>query len=147
MSKRKRDRQRYELLYEQLLLRAMQMHDSNKKRIRVGLVLLAVVPVLLCFVRWLTGSDKVVFLIIWIVFMFVICAYLIGVEYMDDSLQKMMEEVTKREVEFDDLHIGAGQIQDRLHERAAERREMLSERSAEMQEALQRRIEARRGKK
>ncbi|MBR0399585.1 MAG: hypothetical protein IJH95_02050 [Mogibacterium sp.] len=143
MSNNKTDGQRYDVLYEQLLLKAMDSHEHNKKRLRAGLIVLAAAPAVLCLIRALTDSDKVVFLIIWIVLMFAICSYLIGVEYLDDSLKKTLEEVTRREVSFDDLYMGPEQLQEMLHERAAERQEMLHERIEESQEHLQERIAAR----
>jgi hypothetical protein len=106
-------------------------------------VLLAVVPPVLITVRWLTDSDKVVFLILWIVFMFGISAYLIGVEYLDDSIQKTLEEVTREEIGFDGLYLRPEQIQERIHEKSSERQEMLREHLEERQERLQAKIVAR----
>ncbi len=143
MSGKSEDRQRYESLYEEMLLRSMEIHENNKKRLRAGLITLAVVPVVLVAVRALTDSDKVVFLLLWIIFMFAICSYLIGVEYLDDSIRKTLEEVTREEVEFDDLYLRPDQMQERLHEKAKERQELLQEHFEEKQELLQNKIEAR----
>lgn len=143
MSESKNNGQRYDLLYEQLMLRGMAVHEANKKRLRAGLVTLAVMPVLLCIIRALTDSDKVVFLIIWIVFMFAVCAYMIGVEYLDNSVQKTLEEVTRHEISFDELYLGPEQLQERLYERTMERQEMLHERIEESQERMQEMIAAR----
>ena len=63
------DRQdsRYEELYEQLLERGLDMHMHNKRRIRNGMILLLLLPVILGVILWVTGSDKIVFLIICLV--------------------------------------------------------------------------------
>ena len=114
----------YEQLYSQLLERGETLHESNKKRIRRGLILLVLLPAILGLILWITGSSKIVFLIIWILCMFALCAYLISVEYLDDSIQKTLEDVTNREAVFDGLlpHASAEELQERIKERIAERR-------------------------
>ena len=117
------DRQdsRYEELYEQLLERGLDMHMHNKRRIRNGMILLLLLPVILGVILWVTGSDKIVFLIIWVLCMFALSIYLITIEYIDDSVEKTLEEVTDREADFGELFPGTEQ----LAERIGERREMI----------------------
>ena len=125
------DRQdsRYEELYEQLLERGLDMHMHNKRRIRNGMILLLLLPVILGVILWVTGSDKIVFLIIWVLCMFAACIYLISIEFIDYQLQKTLEEVTEREADMGSLIIGTEQIgekiverHERIHERRQERR-------------------------
>ena len=106
---------RYEELYNKLLVRGMALHANNKKRIRIGLVLLGVFTVLMIMVRWITDSDRVVFMILWVLGMFAISIYLIGVEYIDDSLQKTLSEVSERESDFDDLLLNSEQVHKMVH--------------------------------
>ena len=116
----------YEDLYNRLLERGELMHRNNKKRIRIGLVILALLPPLLIFIRWATDSDRVVFLIIWVLCMFAACIYLISIEFIDDQLQKTLSEVTEREAGFDELIPGTEQLEERIaerHERIQERRQ------------------------
>ena len=117
------DRQdsRYEELYQQLLERGLDMHVHNKRRIRNGMILLLLLPVILGVILWVTGSDKIVFLIIWVLCMFALSIYLISIEYIDDSVEKTLEEVTDREADFGVLFPGTEQ----LGERISERREMI----------------------
>lgn len=63
-------------------------HEKNKKRLRTSGIVLILLPVILGLIRWLTDSDKVVFLMIWIFCMFAIAAYLISVEYLDETIRK-----------------------------------------------------------
>ena len=112
---------RYEELYEQLLERGLDMHMHNKRRIRNGMILLLLLPVILGVILWVTGSDKIVFLIIWVLCMFALSIYLITIEYIDDSVEKTLEEVTDREADFGELFPGTEQ----LAERIGERREMI----------------------
>ena len=117
------DRQdsRYEELYQQLLERGLDMHVHNKRRIRNGMILLLLLPVILGVILWVTGSDKIVFLIIWVLCMFALSTYLITIEYIDDSVEKTLEEVTDREADFGVPFPGTEQ----LGERISERREMI----------------------
>ena len=128
---------RYEQLYTQLLERGEMLHENNKKRIKHGLILLAILPLILGFIIWITGSSKIVFLIFWIICMFIISAYLISVEYLDDSVQKTLEEVTDRESDFDEsLPRGPGMdLQKRIEARLAERRAAQVPADAETAEA------------
>lgn len=111
----------YEELYNRLLERGKLMHINNKKRIRIGLVLLALLPAILIIIRRLTDSDRVVFLIIWVLCMFAVSVYLIGIEYIDDSLQKTLEDVTQRDADFGELLPDSEKLHDRIHERIRER--------------------------
>ena len=121
----KQDRH-YEELYNRLLERGETMHMNNKKRIRVGLVVLALLPVILIFIRWATDSDRIVFLIIWVLCMFAACIYLVSIEFIDDRLQKTLEEVTEREADMGTLIMGTEQLGEKIverHERIQERRQ------------------------
>ena len=110
---------RYELLYTQLLERGMDMHMSTKRRIRKGLILLILLPLILGIIRAVTDSDRIVFLIIWVFCMFVISIYLITVEYIDDAVQKTLADVTESETEFGGLVAGTEQLEERISERHA----------------------------
>ena len=53
---------------------------------------------------FMTGSNKIVFLTMWIASLFGIAAYLIWIEFTDYELQKKMKEIGgKNEIEFDGL--------------------------------------------
>ena len=121
----KQDRH-YEELYNRLLERGETMHRNNKKRIRIGLVILALLPVILIFIRWATDSDRIVFLIIWVLCMFAACIYLVSIEFIDDRLQKTLEEVTEREADMGGLIMGTEQLGEKIverHEKIQERRQ------------------------
>ena len=116
---------RYEDLYNQLLERGNLLHSSNKKRIKTGLIFLGVFTVIMIVVRWLTNSDRVVFMLFWIFGMFAIAIYLIGIEYIDDSIQKTLEEVTDRESDFDELMPDSAQMREIVHNRIKEKKSEL----------------------
>ena len=118
---------RYEALYTELLDRGDQLHEGNKRRIRRGIIFLIALPVVLDFIRVVTDSDKVVFLIIWIFIMFAASAFLIGVEYLDSAIEKTLKDVTDTEANFDGLlpkpDLQVGDLHERIRERIDELRE------------------------
>ena len=94
---------RYEQLYEGLRSRATWLHERNRTMIKWGSIMLIVLPIILFIVRWLTDSDKMVFLLIWIFCLFALAAFLIGVEYLDHTMRRNMMEMTDGQEEFDSL--------------------------------------------
>ena len=149
-----RNDRNYEELYTELLGRGEMLHESNKRRIRRGIIILVILPVILEFIRWITDSDKVVFLIIWIFIMFVLSAYLISIEYLDYSVEKTLKDVTDIEADFDGLlprpELRRGDLHERIRERFAELRERrnetegatdvsekLSDESSELEDAME----------
>ena len=80
--------------YKDLSSYAQRLHERNKKRVRTSGIVLVLLPVVLGLIRWLTDSDKFFFLNLWVLGMFLVSAYLIGVEYMDHKLQRGMMRLT-----------------------------------------------------
>ncbi len=56
------------------------------------------------FLLFWTESNKVVFLILWIVSLFLLAAYLILVEYMDYNLQEKLSEINDEGTRVDSPH-------------------------------------------
>lgn len=125
---------RYEELYNRLLERGMALHAGNKKRIRAGLIFLIVFTVLMILIRYVTDSDRVVFMILWVVGMFAASVYLISVEYIDDSLRKTLEEVSEREADFGELLPDAEAVRGKVHSRIHEKQEEIQAFYAELHE-------------
>ena len=116
-----RNDRNYEELYTELLGRGEMLHESNKRRIRRGIITLVILPFILEFIRWITDSDKVVFLIIWILIMFVLSAYLISIEYLDYTVEETLKDVTDIEADFDGLLPKPELRRADLHERISAR--------------------------
>lgn len=114
---------RYEELYNRLVEHGVTLHESNKKRIRAGLIFLIVFTVLMIVVRLITDSDRVVFMILWVVGMFAASIYLISVEYIDDSIRKALEDVSEREADFGELFPDSEQMREKVHTRILEKQE------------------------
>ena len=138
---RKKQDIRYEDLYNRLLDRGMALHESNKKRIRVGLVFLGVFTVLMILIRLITNSDRVVFMILWVVGMFAISVYLISVEYIDDSIRKTLEDVSDREADFGVLLPDSEQVREKVQTRLQEKHEEIHSHIQERHEEIQSHIQ------
>ena len=126
---------RYEELYNRLLERGVALHENNKKRIRAGLIFLAVFTVLMILIRYITDSDRVVFMILWVVGMFAASIYLISVEYIDDSIQKTLEEVSERAADFGELLPDSSQVRERVQSRIQEKHEEIQAHYKELRHA------------
>ena len=89
--------EKYHQLYDRLLEEVAALHQSNQRRIRVGMRALVVVTLGLMLLMFLAEGNKVFTLILWILSMFALAAYLIGAEYMDYELQKKLRDITQEE--------------------------------------------------
>ena len=127
---------RYEDLYNRLLDRGMALHENNKKRIRVGLILLGLFTVLMILIRLIPDSDRVVFMILWVEGMFIISIYLISVEYIDDSIRKTLEDVSDREADFGVLLPDSEQVREKVQTRLQEKHEEIQSHIQERQEEI-----------
>lgn len=91
--------EKYHQLYDRLLEEVAALHKANQQRIRTGMQALVIVTVGLLLLMFLAEGNRVFTLILWILSMFALSAYLIGVEYMDYELQKKLRDITQEEQE------------------------------------------------
>lgn len=91
-------------MYDMLMNYENAIHEKNQKRIKIGIKCIWIIPLIFLTMLFLTGSNKIVFLTLWIVSLFGIASYLIWVEFTDYELQKKMSEIGgKDKEEFDGL--------------------------------------------
>lgn len=117
------DEKKYSQLYQALLQEVLQFHNGNQRRIRKGMLSLLLVPLAFLVLLFLSEGSRVIFLLLWIVSMFGIAAYLIAVEYIDYEMQNKVKQITKKEVELDQLTAlpaGMPQLLPRLRGRGQE---------------------------
>lgn len=117
------DEKKYSQLYQALLQEVLQFHSGNQRRIRKGMLSLLLVPLAFLVLLFLSDGSRVIFLLLWIVSMFGIAAYLIAVEYIDYEMQNKVKQITKKEVELDQLTAlpaGMPQLLPRLRGRSQE---------------------------
>lgn len=96
-------KEKYEQMYEMLVTYERKIHEKNQKRISIGLKCIIIIPLIFLFLLFWTESNKVVFLILWIVSLFLLAAYLILVEYMDYNLQEKLSEINDEGTRVDSL--------------------------------------------
>ncbi len=87
----------YEEIFQKVLNYEQTLHEKNRRRIKIGLKCIWIVPLFFLALLFLTGSNKVIFLILWIVSLFALSIYLIVVEYMDYNLQEKIMELKGEE--------------------------------------------------
>ena len=107
--------------YNNLSSYAKELHEKNKKRIKISGIVLILLPIILGLIRWMTDSDKTVFLMIWVLCMFVLSVYLVSVEYLDHVLQKRINGMSNSEEHYDSLLDGEEIIPDKVKEMVRDR--------------------------
>lgn len=93
MEQSNKNEQNYETMYNKLTSYESKIHAQNVHRIQVGIRLLWIIPAIFFVLMFITGSSKLIFLVLWIVSLFLMAIYLIYVEYSDYKLQQQMHEV------------------------------------------------------
>ena len=89
------DDKRLREMYDKLVGYEKTIHEQNQKRIKIGLRCIYIIPLFfLVLLMLVPDSSKIIFLVLWIVSLFAIAVYLIGVEYVDYKLQEKMNEIS-----------------------------------------------------
>lgn len=78
-----------------------KIHEKNQQRIKIGIRLVIIIPLIFLTVMFKLDSSKVVFLVLWIVSLFAISLYLIVVEYMDYQMQEKLKELGFKDEDAD----------------------------------------------
>ncbi len=82
-----------EIVYEKFMDLQQQVHQRNQKKIKVGLKVNILLPLVFLVISFITDRSKLVFLVLWIASLFGIAFYLLYVEYMDFELQEQLKEL------------------------------------------------------
>lgn len=108
------DDKRLREMYDKLVGYEKTIHEQNQKRIKIGLRCIYIIPLFfLVLLMIVPDSSKIIFLVLWIVSLFAIAVYLIGVEYVDYKLQEKMNEISGCDVQS---VCPVVQIEDRVQE-------------------------------
>ena len=78
-------------------------HAANVKKLKAGIKCIFTVPACFLILLFLTGSSKIIFLVLWIASLFIIAAYLIHVEYSDYKVQEMVNPLQDSGSDIDGL--------------------------------------------
>ena len=93
----------YRRICQELLLDTETVHKANQKKIQSGIRLLFWIPLIFLALVFLTDSEKVIFLVLWIASLFGIAAYLIYIEYTDFEAQEKVRKYVNEEGEITNL--------------------------------------------
>ncbi len=108
------DDKRLREMYDKLVGYEKTIHEQNQKRIKIGLRCIYIIPLFfLVLLMIVPDSSKIIFLVLWIVSLFAIAVYLIGVEYVDYKLHEKMNEISGCDVQSVSPVV---QIEDRVQE-------------------------------
>lgn len=119
-------------MYDKLVGYEKTIHEQNQKRIKIGLRCIYIIPLFfLVLLMIVPDSSKLIFLVLWIVSLFAIAVYLIGVEYVDYKLQEKMNEISGRDAQCMSVS-PVVQIEDRVQEIA----ERVEQRFDTMQQSI-----------
>ena len=89
------DDKRLREMYDKLVGYEKTIHEQNQRRIKIGLRCIYFIPLFfLVLLMIVPDSSKIIFLVLWIVSLFAIAVYLIGVEYVDYKLQEKLNEIS-----------------------------------------------------
>ena len=89
------DDKRLREMYDKLVGYEKTIHEQNQKRIKIGLRCIYIIPLFfLVLLMIVPDSSKIIFLVLWIVSLFTIAVYLIGVEYVDYKLQEKLNDIS-----------------------------------------------------
>ena len=81
-----------EEMYDRFFELQQKVHLDNQRKIRVGLKVNILLPLVFLVISFISNRSKLVFLVLWIVSLFGISFYLLYIEYMDFKLQERLKE-------------------------------------------------------
>lgn len=81
-----------EVMYDKFIDLQREVHKKNQKKIKVGLKVNLLLPLIFLALSFFSDRSKLAFLVLWIVSLFGISFYLLYVEYMDFKLQDQWKE-------------------------------------------------------
>lgn len=98
---------KYEELYQKFVDYEEKEHIKNQQKIKVGLKLNILIPMVFLLLCFLTDGSKLLFLIMWIVLLFGIAFYLMRIEYTDYKNHERLENFGIKDINWknDDLVI------------------------------------------
>ena len=130
---RKKINQNNSDIYGELVDFQDRLHAQNLKRIHIGLLCVLIIPMIFLALMFITDSNKVIWLILWIVSLFAISSYLIVVEYGDYNLQHRINSITGSDAEpVPLLESGMNDMSGKLASVKAEARDIIASAKALM---------------
>lgn len=72
---------------------AENMHIKNQHKKKVCLRCMMIIPLVFMVLMFTMDTAKVVYLLLWVISLFIFCAYLIVIDYIDDKLARKLNDL------------------------------------------------------
>ncbi len=127
---------KYKEKYEKFLAYEKENHEKNQRKIRTGLKVNILLPLVFLIISFATDSSKLIFLILWITSLFGIAFYLIYVEYTDFHMQKLLGTMEEEKALIGDqavqLEAAVSEQIEITHEKIEDAREAAKQKISEL---------------
>ncbi len=127
---------KYKEKYEKFLAYEKENHEKNQRKIRTGLKVNILLPLVFLIISFVTDSSKLIFLILWITSLFGIAFYLIYVEYTDFRMQKLLGTMEEEKALIGDqavqLEAAVSEQIEITHEKIEDAREAAKQKISEL---------------
>ena len=72
---------------------AENMHTKNQHKKKICLRFMMIIPLVFMVLMFTMDTAKVVYLLLWVISLFIFCAYLIIIDYIDDKLARKLNDL------------------------------------------------------
>ena len=72
---------------------AENVHTKNQHKKKVCLRCMMIIPLVFMVLMFTMDTAKVVYLLLWVISLFIFCAYLIVIDYIDDKLARKLNDL------------------------------------------------------
>lgn len=72
---------------------AENMHTKNQHKKKICLRCMMIIPLVFMVLMFTMDTAKVVYLLLWVISLFIFCAYLIIIDYIDDKLARKLNNL------------------------------------------------------
>ena len=130
------EEKKYKERYEKFIAYEKENHEKNQRKIRTGLKVNILLPLVFLIISFATDSSKLIFLILWITSLFGIAFYLIYVEYTDFRMQKLLGTMEEEKALIGDqavqLEVAVSEQIEITHEKIEDAREAAKQKISEL---------------
>ena len=72
---------------------AENMHTKNQHKKKICLRCMMIIPLVFMVLMFTMDTARVVYLLLWVISLFIFCAYLIIIDYIDDKLARKLNDL------------------------------------------------------
>jgi len=82
-----------DVILEEITAFAESMHIKNQHKKKICLRCMMIIPLVFMVLMFTMDTAKVVYLLLWVISLFIFCAYLIVIDYIDDKLTRKLNDL------------------------------------------------------